>query len=214
MAVHGAPATQGMAGGRVAPAAPRLTVRLSGQAVVGKTLKAVVKVGGKTVKASSYRWSRGGSLVKAATGGTYKLGPSDFKKHIAVSVTAKAGAATLAKAAHTASAVSAGKMTVSSLKTTGEPRVGAKLTVYKGKVKLVGATGGARTSYQWLRDGKKISNAETYYWYAGDVDVGHVLSVRVTTRAHGYKTVVQIGGSWKVDYRDPVVPPESHRVKQ
>jgi hypothetical protein len=61
----------------------------------------------------------------------------------------------------------------------GTARPGKGLKVLKGRYDPAGA----RSSYQWLRDGKAIPGATTWRYRCTEADLGHQLSARVTTRS-------------------------------
>jgi hypothetical protein len=70
------------------------TVKISGKAVVGKKLSAVVTGWTPAGVTFSYQWLRKGAPIAGATGATYKLGKKDKGKKISVRVTgSKAGSA-------------------------------------------------------------------------------------------------------------------------
>lgn len=129
----------------------------------------------------THQWLRNNTPIKGATSDIYKQVAADLNKTITVRTTgAQAGYETKVLTSY-----SRGKTTIGMLPNTtstiaGDPRVGARQTATHTHL------GGAKYSYQWLRDGKAIKGAtkNTYVPAAGDL--GRKLGVSVTLSAPGY----------------------------
>ena len=70
----------------------------------------------------------------------------------------------------------------------GAPLVGRGLKAIKGRYDPEGA----RSRYQWLRDGEPVSGQTTWRYQCREADLGRRLSVRVTTDAPGRDPVLEV----------------------
>ncbi len=131
----------------------------------------------------AYQWLRDGVKISAATKATYKLTTADAGTSISVVVTgAKSGSSTLAKT----SAASAKVATATTPKITGTAKVGSTLAVSTGAW-----TAKTAFSYQWLRDGVKITGATKATYVLTASDAGKKITVTVTGKLTGYATVAK-----------------------
>jgi len=168
--------------------APSATVHpvITGTAKVGKALK--VTTGSWSVPGVRLerQWLRDGVAISGATGASYVLKAADRGKRLSVRITASApgranGVSVTAPSAKVAKGDAA--KVKKKPKVTGTKRVGKKLKVSKGTWSLKGV----KFSYQWLRNGKKISKATKRTYKLKKKDLGKRISVRVTVKKAGYK---------------------------
>jgi len=160
---------------------------VSGTAKVGKTLKVSKGSWSVTGTKLAYQWLRNGKAISKATKSSYTLKSADRGKRISVRITASApGRAAgvsitpqTAKVAYGAAAKAKKKPKIS-----GTARVGKTLKVSKGSWSLKDV----KLSYQWLRNGKKITKATKSRYKLTKKDKGKKISVRVTAKKTGYKS--------------------------
>lgn len=156
---------------------------VTGSATVGGTLQATVS-GTTAGAATALQWQRDGADIAGATGSAYGVTKADAGRTLTVRATSSmAGRAPV-------SAASAG-VAVRALNT---KRPTIKGTAAKGKrlsVKSKGAwvAPGQRFSYQWLRNGKKISGATKTSYRLTSKDRKKKISVRVSVSRTGFATV-------------------------
>ena len=155
------------------------TPTLSGTLAVGSTL--TTKTGSwSTGVAFRYQWFRNGIKISGATAVSYKLTSADAGKQISATVTGtKAGFTTVTKA----SARSVKVLTATTPKIIGTAKVGATLSANKGTW-----TKGAAFSYQWLRNGAKISGAKGATYRLTSADAGKKITLALTGRLAGHAT--------------------------
>lgn len=160
------------------------TPKISGTAKVGRTLK--ITHGSWTSGTSfSYQWLRNGKAISKATKKSYKPVAADVGKRISVKVTGeKSGYKSVAKTSAKKAKTTAGTLSAPRPKVSGTPKVGRTLTARTGIW-----TKGTKLSYQWLRNGKAISKATKKSYKPVAADVGKKLSVKVTGKKSGYKSV-------------------------
>jgi len=146
--------------------------------------------------ALSWQWLIAGTPVAGATSAAYTPLASDYGKALAVRVTASSEGR-LAIATSPVSTVGLGVFTAQKApKTKGTYKVGRKLTASAGTWSPT--LTGTATSYQWLRNGKKISGATGVRHKITKKDKHKRISVRVTVRASGYTTQSATSASHKV----------------
>ncbi|MFV0434559.1 MAG: carboxypeptidase regulatory-like domain-containing protein [Leucobacter sp.] len=178
-----------------AKATVRLGVGVSGVTAVKPTISGTPKVGRKlSAKTAgwgpagvklSYRWQRDGKNISGATGPSYTLEAADRGKKIAVRVTGRlAGFPDASSTSATTTTVGYGKLTVGKPSISGTAKVGKTLKAKTGAWK----PGGVSFSYQWLRDGKKISGATKSSYKLTSADGNRKIGVRVTGKLKGYGT--------------------------
>lgn len=160
---------------------------ISGKAKVGAKLS--VSKGSWSVPnvKLSYQWVRDGAAIAGATSTSYVLRAADRGKRVSVRISASAPGQVIGKSETAASArVALGDAAKAKKKPKikGTKRVGKKLTVTRGTWSLPGV----KVSYQWLRDGKKISKATKKSYKLKKKDQGKRISVRVTVKKTGYKS--------------------------
>ncbi|WP_150119390.1 sunset domain-containing protein [Enteractinococcus helveticum] len=160
------------------------TPKISGTAKVGKTLK--ITHGSWTSGTSfSYQWLRNGKAISKATKKTYTPVAADVGKRISVKVTGKkSGYKSVAKTSAKKAKTAVGTLSAPRPKVSGTPKVGHTVTAQTGTW-----TKGTKLTYQWLRNGKAISKATKKTYKPVAADVGKQLSVKVTGKKSGYKSV-------------------------
>jgi hypothetical protein len=159
---------------------------IGGTAKVGKTLTAAKGSWSPSSVTATYQWLRDGKAIKGATAAKYKLVAADAGKKITVKVTASKTSYVGASKTSKAKTVALQKLTKTPKpKVSGTAKVGKKLTAKPGAWKPKGV----KLSYQWLRGGKSIKGATTSTYKVVKADVGKKLSVKVTGKKSGYKTV-------------------------
>ncbi len=84
-------------------------------------------------------------------------------------------------------AVLPGTISAPTVRATGTPYVGRRLTAARG----TWSPSGISFTYQWLRDGRRIAGATRSTFVIRRVDKRHRISVRITGRKAGYTTVVR-----------------------
>ena len=181
-----------------APTAPleRLVLtRRSGQIAAGRPSIAGAVSVGRTVTADpgawspssvtlSYRWLRAGVPIDGATSDTYTIAAADFDQELAVRVTgAREGFATTT-ATSFAAVVAGGMPHPGAVTVSGAPVAGGTLTAEAH----AWTPASVALAYQWLRDGMPIGGATGTSYAPAAGDVGHVVEVRVTGTAAGYRT--------------------------
>jgi hypothetical protein len=144
----------------------------------------------------SRQWLRNGAPIPGATGTSYVLGAADLGKRISVRVTASlpSWVADSADSAQTAVIAKGTLVTSGTPRIIGKLRVGKRLTAVPPTCRPTAAI-----HYQWLRNGKVISNATHVKYKLKRADRGKHISVRVTfTRTAYNNKVVTITRTGKV----------------
>lgn len=172
-----------------------LSATLAGTPAVGQTLSATTEVDPSDATLT-YQWLRNGSSISHATASTYTLTSSDYGKQISVKVTGKLTGYTT-QTVTTAKTAKVGKGTITptgSVIVNGAAQVGVKLTVTLPVYDTVDLAGtqstGVTESYQWLRDGAKISGGTHSTYTLTSSDLGHAISVTVTAKKTDYTSLV------------------------
>ena len=143
----------------------KATPKIKGTAKVGKTLTA--KKGKWTSSTSvSYQWYRNGKKISVKATGK------------------KTGYTTASKTSGKTKAVAKGTLSAAKPKISGSAKVGKTLKVKTGKW----PPSSTKVSYQWKRNGKKISGAKKSSYKVKAADKGKRISVTVTGKASGYKS--------------------------
>ena len=166
----------------ITPATPKIT----GTTRVGSRLTAVPGGWQPSGVALKYQWLRNGAAIPRATAKTYELTASDHGKRISVRVTgSKAGLPTVAKTSAQTAVISKGVLGAKTPSITGTAKKGKTL-----KIKMSAWTPApVKISYQWLRNGSKISGATKSSYKLVKKDKKKRISVKVTGSKSGYTTV-------------------------
>lgn len=168
------------------------TPKISGSARVGSTLK--VSAGTWSPSATlRYQWLRNGAAIKGATKSSYKLTSSDWRKKVTVRVTAsRSGYAATTRTSAAGAAVTKPFSRTKAPTVSGTLRVGSTLTA-----KASGWSPSATFTYQWKRDGSKISGATHKTYKLASTDYGKKITVTVTGKRSGYVTASRTSASTK-----------------
>lgn len=165
------------------------TPRIAGALRVGSALTAQVIASKPAATSTSYRWYRDGTAISGATRSTYALKSSDAGKKISVRVTSKrTGFVTVAKTS--AAKRVANIMRASTPRISGSTTVGSQLAVKPGTW-----TSGTTLSYQWYRNGSKVSGAKSSTYTLGARDAGSYFAVVVTGKKAGYASESRTSGA-------------------
>lgn len=133
---------------------------------------------GSTLK---YQWQREGRNIAGATGRTYNLGVPDRGKKVRVRITATKTGYTTVTRYSTARTIGYGVLKSSNPRFSGTPKVGSRVTVSPGTW-----TAGTKFTYQWTRNGRKISGATGRTYTIRSTDRRSAISVWVTGSKPGY----------------------------
>ncbi len=162
-------------------AAPAVAV--TGSPRVGGTLSATIS-GGTPGAALAIQWLRDGAAIPGATGTAYRVVKADGGR--AVSVRATSSQPGKASVSRDADVRRVAAFNVSRPRLKGAPRVGRTL-----KVRSRGAwlAPGHAYSYQWMRNGSKISRATKTSYKLTAKDRRKRITVVVRVRKSGFPTV-------------------------
>lgn len=141
-----------------------------------------------------YQWLRNGVAISGATGKTYRLTTTDRGKTIALKVSAvRSGYATT-------SSVSAGKYIPRVFSKAPTPAISGTAKVGKTLKAVVGTWSPTPSSfsYQWYRNGVKISGATAAKYTLKSIDKGKGITVKVTGKKSGYSSVAKTSAARKV----------------
>jgi Purple acid Phosphatase, N-terminal domain/Calcineurin-like phosphoesterase len=155
---------------------------IEGAVSVGRTVTADPGIWSPSSVSLSYQWLRDGAPIDGATSDTYTIVAADFDHELQVQVTATLEGYETTTATSFGSVVAGGMLHPSAVTVSGVAVVGGTLTADASAW-----TPAAALAYQWLLDGVPISGATgtSYSPVAGDA--GHVVEVRVTGTAPGYR---------------------------
>jgi 5'-nucleotidase len=165
------------------------TPSISGTAVYGQVLSAVVDPWGPAPVALSYQWLRNGEPIPGATGTTYRAGVDDVGTALSVSVTgSRPGYATETRTSAPVAVAPASLTRTPQPVILGKAKVGSTLYAYAGSWRPYPVA----LSYQWLRNGEPIPGATSWRYTPRRGDRGDRLSVAVTGSKPGYASVTRI----------------------
>ncbi|MDR7254592.1 surface antigen [Nocardioides sp. BE266] len=135
------------------------------------------------------QWYADGAALDGATGSTLTLTRDQIGKSISARVIASSKGYKKSRATAPATTPVQAKpvvvLTPSRVK--GTPQVGSRLKVKAGTVK----PGDATTTYQWLRDGRRVAKATNPIYTVRKGDVGHTLSVEVTRERRHFRPTTE-----------------------
>ncbi|HEY6891204.1 MAG TPA: fibronectin type III domain-containing protein [Solirubrobacter sp.] len=163
--------------GRISAGEPSI----EGTASVGRTVSADPGTWSPASAELAYQWLRAGEPIEGETSGTYTIVAGDLDEELQVRVTGTLAGYDPASATSHGVVVTAGVLRPAVVTVSGACQVGGTLTAHTSAW-----TPAAELTYQWLRDGSPIATG-TSYAPAGS-DAGHVLQVRVTGTAAGYRS--------------------------
>jgi endonuclease/exonuclease/phosphatase family metal-dependent hydrolase len=180
---------------------------ISGTRKVGRVLTAAAK-SKPAASAWTYQWYRNGRPITAATAKQYRLTGDDRGKRITVTATAwlTGYAPTKSRASARTATIKRGTLTTRAPRISGAAEIGAQLTA-----EVTGWSEGTGFTYQWYRNGKKISRATRATYVPVTADKGKRLSVKVTGRQAGYAAKSRTSKKTAKVKRAAV--PEAHRLR-
>jgi hypothetical protein len=170
------------------PSVTASTPTVSGTAKVGSVLTANPGTWGPAPVTLAYQWLSNGSPVAGATSATYSVPASQAGRQLSVRVTgSKAGHTSATATSAPTAKVAPGTITVTGKpKIAGKAKVGKTLTLKPGSY----APAGAKLTFQWYADGKKIKKAKGTTLAVTKALVGRTVTVKVTVTLTGYTTLV------------------------
>ncbi|MFV0434475.1 MAG: C39 family peptidase [Leucobacter sp.] len=133
-----------------------------------------------------YQWLRDGKNITGATGRTYTVRTADRGRRVSVSVRASLAGYETVTVVSTAKLVPQ-KLTTAKPAIVGAEGVGKTLTAVPGSW-----TSGTSFTYQWYRDGKRISGATSAKYRVSQADQCSALTVRAWGRQSGYLTASKL----------------------
>lgn len=163
------------------------TPTISGDARVGQTLTVSAPGWVPPAHAMSAQWCKDGVPIPGAQSMDYTVTALDAGHQLSVVVTgSREGFASTPKAS--------ARVTVPLLEfsTTPSPTITGTLNVGNKALVSLGAWTPKPDSvtYQWFRDGVAVPGATTYGYWLKSADAGHQLSVMVTAKKSGFRTVM------------------------
>ena len=134
------------------------------------------------------QWLRDGLVIADAVGNSYTLTSADVGHTISIAATGSAPGF-IATTVNSANSIVANVAHPAAMTKAATPKISGKLKA-AAAVKAVTAAWvkGAKISYQWLLDGKKIKGATSGSYKIAKTAKGHKLSLTVTQSAAGYAT--------------------------
>jgi hypothetical protein len=163
---------------------------ITGTAKVAETLTAFSDAWTPEGTTLSYQWNADKKAISGATSSTLVVPGSVAGKKITVTVSGKKSGYTTTSKTSVATVAVAKADLVAGLAPTvaGTPDYKATLTA-----SATGWESTTKLSYQWLRDGAKISGATKATYTVGRSDRGHTISVTLTASRTGYNTLTATG---------------------
>lgn len=141
------------------------------------------------------QWTRNGTPIAGATGSGYTLGLQDLGQTVAFVVTAtrpgyesQTRTVSGSPVARAAAPVWTGKRLT--LKGTDKVAKKVKVAVGARKIRTRAAAPGAKVTYQWLRNGKRIKGSTKSAHVIRKVDRSKKLKARITIARPGHKVLV------------------------
>lgn len=169
-----------------------VTPKITGSAIVGKTLTGSTGTWAPSGTKFGYQWLRNGAAISGAKTSTYKLTSSDAGKKISLRVTGTNAGFTTKSVTSASTGV-----VLRTLTATPTPSISGTATVGSTVTAKAGSWAPAKVdvSYQWLRDGSAIKGATRASYKLTSGDAGKKISVRVTGKKSGYLSVAKTSGS-------------------
>ncbi|MFC0682807.1 hypothetical protein ACFFGH_33665 [Lysobacter korlensis] len=166
--------------------------KVSGTRAVGRLLSASTATWSPMPSTVGYQWLRNGVAIPGATGKTYRLQAADLGKYVTVKVTAgRTGYTTTSRTASQGTAVVRGTLSAPTPAISGTPRAGATLTAATG----TWSPSGVQITYQWLRNGVKITGATSKTYRLTSADLGKTIKVSVRGTKSGFTTLTKTSKS-------------------
>lgn len=146
----------------------------------------------------SYQWTSDGRPIPGANDATYLIGPEQVGHEVEVTVTATINGESTRKSSDNIADVYPGRITTPPPTIVGTPQPGSTLRADVSAWEPAPT----RTTYAWLRDGKRIAGARADNYVVQERDSGHRLAVEVSGSRAGYvaasriSSAVQIGAAF------------------
>lgn len=168
------------------------TPSITGTTRVGNTLKVSTGKWSPAPKLS-YQWYRNNAAIKGATKSSRTVTAADLNKSLNVRVTAKrSGYPTTARDSKTRKVTAGTLKTGSKLSISGSARSGSTISA------SVKAPAGAKATYQWHKNGKKVSKATKKSYKLSSTDVGAKYQVRMSFTRAGYSKLIMNSNTVKI----------------
>lgn len=186
--------TPGEAALATAPVAPGTFQKtqlptIQGSPEVGTTLTLTPTAWAPQPTKATTQWYADGEPLPGATGSNLTLTRDQIGKRISARViaSAKGYKKSRSTAPETAPVLAKPVTLVRPSRLKGSPHVAARLAVKPGLVRQ----SDAKTTYQWLRDGRRIAKATHPTYTVRRGDMGHSLSVEVTWDRRNFRAVTE-----------------------
>ncbi|WP_134740959.1 DUF3152 domain-containing protein [Nocardioides sp. 503] len=163
---------------------------VSGEAVVGRVVRASPGTWSPAEVTVTYRWLRGDRPIPGATSPAYRVVPDDLGSPLAVRATATDadGHSAVATSAPTGPVARGVLVSRRPPAVTGTRRYGRTVAATTGRWSVPPRV----ATYQWLRGARPIPGATKRRHTFAPQDVGRRVRVRVTVRAHGYEPATAV----------------------
>ncbi|WP_062466901.1 leucine-rich repeat domain-containing protein [Demequina maris] len=186
-------------------ASPRPTV--VGSTTVGSTWSVDLSGWVPTPASFTYRWIRDGLYIDGAEDATYTPTAADAGHRIAVKVTGAVKYFTPSTATSTTVLVTGGRFPA----TATAKATGSSVEGFTRTAATTGFPEGTTFTYQWKRDGKRITGATRKTFTLRHKDVGHKVTVTVTASKPGFATARRTAPAatvlgWMGDYAYTPLP--------
>ena len=157
-----------------------------GSAKTGNTLLLSAQIPAGTK--ASFQWLRDSVPIAGATKSEYKVKADDFQKMISAKITLSRLAYNTTSGTSQAVKAGAGEfIKIGSPAITGTPGLNKTLSSSLGYW-----DSGVSVSYQWLRNGSSVANANSKTYKLTEADRGKQISLQVTVSKYGYSTVTKV----------------------
>jgi hypothetical protein len=159
---------------------------VAGSTAAGGTLTVSTGAWSPTPESFTYQWLRNGSAIAGADASTYVVAETDGGTAISVRVTAAAAGLVTTSVVSEPVAVPLWEFTTTPTPTiSGTAREGRTLTAWRGSW----APAPSSVTYRWSRNGVAISGATASTYVLTAADQGQKITVTVTAKRAGYRTV-------------------------
>ena len=163
---------------------------INGEVITGNTITASVGVIPPVLSTYNYQWLRDGVEISGADAALYVVQQQDFGKKLTLRLTVnKPGYLSRTDVSPEVS-VAAKAMGLGVVRIIGKAKVGVNLKVQAGSW-----APGAKSTYQWLRNGKAIKGATKSSYKAVAADKGKKIAVKVTQQSAGYLKSTRMSSS-------------------
>lgn len=168
------------------------TPAITGTTKVGNTLK--VSTGTwAPAPTLSYQWYRNNAAIKGATKSSFTTTSADLNKSLKVRVTGKRNSYPTLTRDSAARKITAGTLSAGSkLTISGFSRAGSTISA------AVKAPAGSKATYQWYKNGKKVSKATSKSFKLSTGDIGSSYQVRMSFTRAGYSKLNMSSNTVKI----------------